>query len=116
MFSRLFKILIDSVSSVTKVNQWENISKDLVKSQITGYSGVIRTEPTHTAPKYKEGQLVTIRYHHKWPHLHKEVGIVLQVTDYTHNQGLSVNFYEVLVGEQRINLIERYLDECETEN
>jgi len=40
----------------------------------------------------------------------------LQVTDYTHNQGLSVNFYEVLVGEQKINLIERYLDDCETEN
>ena len=116
MFSRLFKILIDSVTSVTKVNQWENISKDLLKSQITGYSEVIRTEPTHTAPKYKEGQLVAIKYHHKWPHLHKEVGIILQVTDYTHNQGLSVNFYEVLVGEKKINLIERYLDDCETEN
>ena len=104
--------MIDSVSSVTKVNQWENISKDLIKSQMTGYSGLVRTEPTHTSPKYQEGQLVTIRYHHKWPHLHKEVGIILQVADFTHNQGLSVHFYEVLVGEQKITLIERYLDEC----
>lgn len=114
MFTRLFKILIDSVSSVTKVNQWENISKDLLKSQITGYNDLVRTEPTHSAPKYQEGQLVMIKYHWKWPHLHKEVGIVLQVTDYTHNQGLSVNFYEVLVGDEKITLIERYLDECKT--
>jgi len=115
MFTRLFKILIDSVSSVTKVNQWENISNDLVKSQMTGYSTLLRTEPTHNAPLYQEGQLVTIKYHHKWPHLHKEVGIVLHVADFTHNQGIAVNFYEVLVGEQKLTLIERYLDACETE-
>ena len=115
MFSHLFKILIDSVSSVTKVNQWDNIASDLVKSQMTGYGNLVRTEPTHTSPKYQEGQLVTIRYHRNLPHLHKEVGIVLSVVDFTHNQGLSVNFYEVLVGDQKVTLIERYLDDCKSE-
>ena len=52
-----------------------------------------------------------IRYHHQFKHLHQEVGIITEVCDFDpiHN-GPTMHFYEVLVGDQKITIIERYLD------
>ena len=58
------------------------------------------------------------RYHQKWPHLHKEVGIIVQVNDYDTMEAMgTMYFYEVLVGDEKITVIERYLDgtECTEE-
>ena len=52
-----------------------------------------------------------IRFHPKWPHLHKEVGIIVEVHDYDSFEKTNpVYFYEILVGEEKITLIERFLD------
>ena len=53
-----------------------------------------------------------IKFHRKWKHLHNEVGIILDVCNYESSQSNSKNayFYEVLVKEEKIIIIERYLD------
>ena len=52
-----------------------------------------------------------IRYHRKFKHLHQEVGIITEVCDFDPIQnGPTMHFYEVLVGDQKIIIIERYLD------
>ena len=111
MFSRILKVLKESISLVTSANQWEMITKDLLKQEITGYRPTVRNQPVESCPKYLEGQLVKIRYHHTYKHLHQEVGIVTDVCDFepVHN-GPSMHFYEVLVNEEKIIIIERYLD------
>ena len=111
MFSKIFKILKESISSVTSANQWEMITKDLLRQEITGYRPTVRDQPVESCPKYSQGQLVKIRYHHNFKHLHHEVGIITDVCDFDpiHN-GPTMHFYEVLVGEQKITIIERYLD------
>ena len=111
MFSKILKILKESISSVTNVTPWETITKDLLKQEITGYRPTVRNQPVESCPKYSEGQLVKIRYHHQFKHLHQEVGIITEVCDFDpiHN-GPVMHFYEVLVGEQKITIIERYLD------
>ena len=117
MFSKILKVLKESISSVTNANQWEMITKDLLKQEITGYRQTVRKQPVESCPKFSESQLVTIKYHHKWPHLHKEVGIILAVNDYNAVQGMDlVHFYEVLVGDEKITVLERFLDEFECEN
>ena len=114
MFTRILKILRESISSVTNANQWEMITKDLLKQEITGYRQTVRTQPVESCPKFSVNQLVTIRYNPKYPHLHKEVGIVVVVNDYDTLEGMGpLHFYEVLVGDEKIMIIERYLDECE---
>ena len=113
MFSKLFKILRESISSVTGANQWEMITKDLLRQEITGYRPTVRQEPVESCPKFSEGQLVKIRYHHQFKHLHQEVGIITEVCDFDPIQnGPTMHFYDVLVGDQKITIIERYLDEC----
>ena len=119
MFSRILKVLRESISSVTNANQWEMITKDLLKQEITGYRPTVRSQPVESCPKYSENQLVVIKYHQKYPHLHKEVGIILVVNDFDTQMGdASLHFYEVLVGDEKVTLLERYLDEfrCENEN
>ena len=111
MFSKLFKILRESISSVTGANQWEMITKDLLKQEITGYRPMVQKQPVESCPKYSEGQLVLIRYHHQFKHLHHEVGIITEVCDFDPlGNGPTMHFYEVLVGDQKITIIERYLD------
>ena len=111
MFSRILKILKESISSVTNANQWETITKDMLQQGITGYRPTVRNQPVESCPKYSEGQLVKIRYHHQFKHLHQEVGIITEVCDFDPIQdGPTMHFYEVLVGEQKITIIERYLD------
>ena len=59
-------------------------------------------------------QLVTIKYHHRYPHLHKEVGIILVVNDYDTPEAMdSLHFYEILVGTEKITLMERHLDDID---
>ena len=111
MFTRIFKILKESISSVTSANQWEMITKDLLKQEITGYRPMAQNQPVEYYPKYSEGQLVKIRYHHQFKHLHHEVGIITEVFDFDPvRNGPTMHFYEVLVGDQKITIIERYLD------
>ena len=111
MFSKLFKILRESISSVTGASQWETITRDLLKQEITGYRPMVRKQPVESCPKYYEGQLVKIRYHHQYRHLHHEVGIITEVCDFDPiRNGPTMHFYEVLVGEQKITIVERYLD------
>ena len=115
MFSKILKVLKESISSVTGANQWEMITRDLLKQEITGYRPTVRKQPVESCPRYSEGQLVKIRYHHQFKHLHQEVGIITEVCNYDpylHN-GPTMHFYEVLVGDQKITIIERYLDVCE---
>ena len=113
MFTRIFRILKESISSVTNANQWEMITKDLLKQEITGYRQTVRNQPVESCPKFSVNQLVTIRYNQKYPHLHKEVGIIVVVNDYDTLEGMgSLHFYEVLVGDEKITILERYLDEC----
>lgn len=111
MFSRILKVLKESISSVTNASPWEMITKDLSKQEITGYRPMVRNQPVESCPKYCAGQLVKIKYHHSYKHLHQEVGIITDVCgfDPVHN-GPSLHFYEVLVNEQKIILVERYLD------
>ena len=111
MFSRILKILKESISSVTNVSPRETITKDLLKQEITGYRPTVRNQPVESCPRYSEGQLVKIRFHHQFKHLHQEVGIITEVCNFDpiHN-GPTMHFYEVLVGEQKITIVERYLD------
>ena len=111
MFSKILKVLKESISSVTGVTPWETISKDLLKQEITGYKQMVRNQPVESCPKYCVGQLVKIKYHQSYKHLHQEVGIITEICEYDpiHN-GPTMHFYEVLVGDQKITLVERYLD------
>lgn len=53
-----------------------------------------------------------VRYHHQFKHLHMEIGIITEVCDFDPiSNGPTMHFYEVLVGDQKITIIERYLDE-----
>ena len=111
MFSRILKVLKESISSVTNANQWEMITKDLLKQEITGYRQTAQIQQVESCPKYFEGQLVKIKYHHHFKHLHQEVGIITDVCDLNPiNKGLMMHFYEVLVGEEKITIVEKYLD------
>ena len=111
MFSKIIKILKESISSVTNVNQWEMITKDMFKQEITGYGQMVRNQRVESSPKYSKGQLVSLRYHQRWPHLHKEIGIILTVDDYDTFEGMGpIHFYEILVGNEKITIIERYVD------
>ena len=111
MFSKILKVLRESISSVTNANQWETITKDMLRQGITGYRPTVRSQPVESCPKYSEGQLVKIRYHHQFKHLHQEVGIITEVCDFDPiRDGPTMHFYEVLVGEQKITIIERYRD------
>ena len=54
---------------------------------------------------------MSVKYHNKWKHLHKEIGIIVEVNDYDgFERNNSIYFYEVLVGDEKITLLERFLD------
>ena len=111
------KILRESISSVTSANQWEMITKDLLKQEITGYRQVAHGTQLESCPKYYVNQLVTIKYNPKYKHLHKEIGIVVAVNDYDTFEGMgSLHFYEILVGDEKVTLIEKYIDSFDDEN
>ena len=111
MILKLLKVLKDSINSVSGITQWDHIAKDLVEKEITGYRPKVRNQPTTVCPKFSVGQLVRIRFHHHFKRHHQEVGIVTEVCEYDpiHN-GPQMHFYEVLVGDEKITIIERYLD------
>ena len=111
MIRKLLKSLAESINSLAVGIPMDKLAKDLVKQEITGYSNMIRTEDSIDLPKFSVGQLVRIRFHHHYQRHHQEVGIVTEVCDYDsmHN-GPRMNFYEVLVGDEKILLVERYLD------
>lgn len=112
MFSKIYKILKESITAVTRVNQWEIITKDLFKQKMPNYQHLDYEGYTESCPKFSKGQLVVVKYHSRWKHLHKEVGIVLKVHNYEGKKGsLDVHFYDLLVGDEKITLIERFLDE-----
>ena len=111
MFSKIMKGLRKSILSVTGAGLWEMIAKDLSEQGITGYKHSALLTPSESCPKFSENQLVRIRYHHHWPHLHKEIGIITDVCDVSHHNGLVMHFYEVLVGEEKITIVEKYIDE-----
>ena len=101
----------ESISSVTRVNLWEITTKDVSFQKGPVYRELIQGQFIESSPKFTKGQLVSIKYHHRWPHLHKEIGIVLRVNDYDTNEGMgSIYFYEVLVGDEHITMLERFLD------
>ena len=111
MILKLLKALKDSISSVSGVTIWEEVAKDLVHKEITGYRPKVRNHPTTGCSKFTVGQLVRIRYHHHFKRLHHEVGIITEVCDYDMiDKGPALYFYEVLVGDEKITIIERYLD------
>tara|TARA_Y100000992_G_C21214717_1_gene467276 strand:+ start:592 stop:942 length:351 start_codon:yes stop_codon:yes gene_type:complete len=111
MILKLLKALKDSISSVSGVTIWEDVAKDLVKQQITRYPHKVRNQPTIECPKFVLGQLVRIRYNHHWRRLHHEVGIITEVCNYDPiDNGPAMHFYEVVVGGEKITIIERYLD------
>ena len=111
MIRKLLKTLADSINSLSVGIPMDKLAKDLTKQEITGYSNMIRTEDHLESPMYSVGQLVRIRYHHHFQRHHQEVGIVTEVCDYDPiNNGPRMNFYEVLVGDEKITIIERYLD------
>lgn len=111
MILKLLKALKDSISSVSGVTIWEEVAKDLVKEEITRYPHKVRNQPTIECPKFSEGQLVRIRYNHHFKRHHLEVGIITEVCNYDPiKDGPSMHFYEVVVGGEKITIIERYLD------
>lgn len=111
MILKLLKALKDSIRSVSGVTIWEDVAKDLVSQEITGYPQKVRNQPTIECPKFSEGQLVRIRYNHHFKRHHLEVGIITEVCNYDPiKDGPSMHFYEVVVGGEKITIIERYLD------
>lgn len=111
MFSKLYTILKESILSMTGASQWENITKSLLTREFGSSQLTARLEPTESCPRFRTGQLVKIRFHHQWKHLHQEVGIITEVCDYDPLKGgPKVYFYEVLVGDEKITIIERYLN------
>jgi len=112
MILKLLKALKESISSVSGVTLWEDVAKDLVEKEIAGYRHTIRNQPTMACSKFTEGQLVKIRYHHHFKRHHQEIGIVTEVCEYDPlHSGPQMHFYEVLVGDEKITIVERYLDE-----
>lgn len=111
MILKLLKVLKDSISSVSGVTIWQDVAKDLVNQEITGYPHKVRNQPTIECPKFFEGQLVRIRYNHHFKRHHLEVGIITEVCNYDPiSDGPTMHFYEVVVGGEKITIIERYLD------
>lgn len=111
MLRKLLKSLAESINSLTVGIPMDKLARDLTKQEITGYSNMIRTEDPIDAPKFCVGQLVRIRFHHHYQRHHQEVGIVTEVCDYDPiHSGPRISFYEVLVGDEKILLVERYLD------
>ena len=111
MISKIFKILKESITSVSRINLWDIPTKNGSSQKISGYKELIRGQIVESSPKFCKGQLVSIKYHHRWPHLHKEIGIIVEVNDYDTNEGLGpIHFYEVLVGDEHITMLERFLD------
>ena len=111
MFSKIFKILRESISSVTNGNLWELTTKDLFLRENFRLKQPNQRQPLESSSKFIKGQLVSIRYHQNWKHLHKEIGIILEAHDYSNVEKIeSVYFYEVLVGDEKITVLERFLD------
>lgn len=111
MFLKIFKILRESISSVKKINLWETTTKDSFPWKNSTHKLMVQGQLVESSPKFLNGQLVSIRYHPHWPHLHKEIGIIVEVNDYDTNEGLGfIYFYEVLVGDEHITMLERFLD------
>jgi len=111
MISKILKILKESISSVANSNLWEMTTKDIISQDISGYRRIVRQHPVESSPKFFKGQLVSIRYHHNWKHLHKEIGIILEVNDFDPIEKIEqVYFYEVLVSNEKITILERFLD------
>lgn len=111
MFSKIFKILKKSISLVTNENLWETTIKNISPDQKLEYKEMIRGQVVESSPKFLKGQLVSIKYHHRWPHLHREIGIIVEVNDYDTSEGMGfIYFYEVLVGDEHITMLERFLD------
>ena len=109
MFSKLIRSLKQSLSSVISRSFIDQFAIDLNDKDISGYS--VNKIFTYNPPIYEMGQLVIVKYHRNYPHLHQEVGIITDVCDGVHaHNGSSNHFYEVLVGTQKIIVIERYLD------
>ena len=52
MILRLLKALKDSIDSLSGVTQWDDVAKDLIKQEITGYDTRVRNQPTTKCPKY----------------------------------------------------------------
>ena len=111
MFSKILKVLRESISSVTNVNLWEMTTKDIFSQENSGYKQMAQGQLIESSPKFSKGQLVSIKYHHRWPHLHREIGIIVEVNDFDSSERLgSIYFYEVLVGDEHITMLERFLD------
>jgi len=111
MFSKILKILKESILSVSKGNQWEATIKDLFLQDNLQYKAIIHQQPIESSPTYIKGQLVSIKYHPKYQRHHKEIGIIVAVNDFDTFEGMgSLHFYEILVGNEKITLLERYLD------
>ena len=49
MILRLLKALKDSIDSLSGVTQWDDVAKDLIKQEITGYDTRVRNQPTTNA-------------------------------------------------------------------
>ena len=111
MLRKILKVLADSITSVTGGVDMNQVAKDIMKQEIGGYPNVVRNEPTRDCPMFTVGQLVKIKFHHQFKRHHQEVGIITEVCDFDPIQnGPTMNFYEVLVGDEKITIIERYLD------
>lgn len=111
MIRKLLKSLAESINSLTVGIPMDKLAKDLAKQEITGYSNMNLLEDHPDTPLFSVGQLVRIRFHHHFQRHHLEVGIITEVCDYDPiNNGPRMNFYEVLVGDEKITIIERYLD------
>jgi hypothetical protein len=108
MLKKILNVLKDSIGSVTGVTQWDLVAKDINREKLSGYAH----HPTDPVPKYKEGQLVRIKFHHHFQRHHNEIGIILEVSkEFTRHSGPILHFYDILVGDEKITLVERYLDE-----
>ena len=113
MFSKIMKNLKKSILSVTGAGLWGTFARDLSKQVITGYRVLDQRIPYQYYPRFSENQLIRIKYHSYWAHLHKEIGIVIRVASVPHTNSATLYFYEVLVGEQKITIVESYLDEVD---
>jgi hypothetical protein len=107
----MLKILKESIVSATNTNSWEMTIKDLFLKENSPHHRIVCPQPTVASPIYIKGQLVSIKYHPKYQRHHKEIGIIVAINDYDTFEGMgSLHFYEILVGNEKITLLERYLD------
>lgn len=111
MFQRILKVLKNSVSSLSRNPNMTEITKDLVNQELTGYRSKVAMPRIEDPPLFQVGELVKIRFHYQYKKHHGEVGIITEVCDFEkiHN-GPTMHFYEVLVGDEKILIVERYLD------